>query len=411
VLREAADGVSLVRTAIQDIAERRRSEEAVEETRQRLVEEDRRKADFLAVLSHELRNPLAAIRTSLWLLEKAAPGSEPDQRARAVLNRQSALLVGLVDDLLDITRINRGALQMRMGRLDARVVVGRACDDMRATFDRRRIAFRCTVPDEPTWIDADAARLTQTLGNLLGNALKFTPPGGRVEVVLSAGDGACRVSVRDTGSGIAAGDLERIFEPFTQAADARFGAQGGLGIGLALVRQIATCHHGSVTASSEGKGRGAEFVVALPLAAPLERASSELPAVEAALAGLSVLVVEDNHDVGVALAELLTFKGLSPRVVGTGAAGIRESLALVPDVLICDVGLTDMSGYDVIRAVRKAVPPERTFAIALTGFARPEDRARATEAGFDAHLAKPLRIHEFVGLLAMAARRKARRAG
>jgi PAS domain S-box-containing protein len=387
-----------------DITERKRMEDQLRVANDRLREADRRKSEFLAVLSHELRNPLAPIRNSLYLLDRAPPGSGLAGSARDVLHRQTDHLTRLVEDLLDLTRISHGKITLQAARIDARQVARRACDDIRTGFEQRGVELQYSEPTDPAWVDADAARLAQMVGNLVTNALKFTEPGGQVKVAIRGRGPACEISVWDTGMGIERADLERIFEPFVQAGRVHAGAQSGLGIGLALVKDLADKHGGSVRAESAGLGQGAEFVLTLPLvAAPMDTAS-EVKAGETTSSSLSVLVVEDNVDAGLSLADVLDLSGHQVKVVGTGRAGIEAVTADAPAVLICDVGLPDLSGYEVIRTLRAA--GSKVFAVALTGFAQPEDRDQALEAGFDAHLAKPAALDKLNELITKAAREK-----
>ncbi len=381
-----------------DVSDRVRAQEALREA-------DRRKTEFLAVLSHELRNPLAPIRNSVYLLDRAAPGSEAARRAREVLQRQTEHLTRLVDDLLDMTRITHGKIELQLARLDARDVVRRACDDLTVGFAQRRIDLQCTLPAEPAWVDADAARLTQMVGNLLNNALKFTQAGGQVHVALRDRDGSCQVTVRDNGMGIEPAELDRIFDPFVQAERTRHSAQGGMGIGLALVQEFAVKHRGSVRALSAGPGQGAEFILTLPLAVAPTSAVSRGEARQG-VSGLSILIVEDNEDAGATLAELLALAGHQVKVVATGRAGIDTASASPPDVLICDIGLPDLNGHDVIRAIRATGHASAVFAIALTGYAQLQDREQALGAGFDGHLAKPPPLEDLNELLAEAATKK-----
>ena len=372
-----------------------------------LRESDSRKTQFLAVLSHELRNPLAPIRNSILLLDRASPSSEVALRAREVLRRQTEQLSRLVDDLLDVSRITHGKIELKLNRLDARDVVRRACSDVRGMFERRGIEFLLAEGAEPAWVEADQARLAQMVGNLLNNALKFTPPDGQVEVRVQRRGSMCEVAVRDTGMGIEPADLDRIFHPFVQAERTRLGAQGGLGIGLALVRELAEKHGGAVRAASGGTGQGSEFTLTIPLAAgPVTTPTgAEMDEEACPAARLSILIVEDNEDGGAALADLLALSGHQVRLVTTGRAGLEAVSAHPPDVLLCDVGLPDMSGYEVIRAIRSARTTQ-VFAIALTGYAQPQDRREALQAGFDAHLPKPPPLEELNTLLEGAARRR-----
>jgi PAS domain S-box-containing protein len=370
-------------------------------TRLKLAEEElrlanRQKADFLAVLSHELRNPLAPIRNSLYLL--ARPGAGPDQVARAleVLDRQTRHLTRLVDDLLDVTRIERGKVELQRNRLDLRDVVRKTTDDLRSTFEQRGVTLRVQERTGPTWVDGDAVRLEQALANLLQNAAKFTPSGGTVTVSLSAADGQATLSVRDTGEGMDPEQIERMFEPFTQAAQGAARTRGGLGLGLALVKGFVELHGGTVRASSDGPGRGAEFVIELPtVEPPLPRDA------EAAAAGAArdVVLIEDSADAARTLADVLQLQGHRVRI----ASDARTGLALVrerrPDLVLCDIGLPDMSGYDVARTLRAEASTAGIVLVALTGYAQPEDRRRAAEAGFDAHLAKPPSLERLEELL------------
>jgi signal transduction histidine kinase len=373
-------------------------------TQLKLAEEElrlanRQKADFLAVLSHELRNPLAPIRNSLYLL--ARPGAGPEQVARAleVLDRQTRHLTRLVDDLLDVTRIERGKVELQRSRLDLREVVRKTTDDLRSTFEQRAVTLRVQEPAGPAWVDGDAVRLEQALANLLQNAAKFTPAGGAVTVTLSAAGGRARLSVRDTGEGMDPQQIERMFEPFTQAAQGAARTRGGLGLGLALVKGFVELHGGSVRASSAGPGRGAEFVVELPMAEPPPPRDPAEASSGATGAGRDVVIIEDSADAARTLADVLQLQGHRVRI----AADARTGLALVrerrPDLVLCDIGLPDMSGYDVARTVRAEASTSGVLLVALTGYAQPEDRRRAAEAGFDAHLAKPPSLERLAELL------------
>ena len=377
------------------LAERRRAEEALREA-------DRRKTEFLALLSHELRNPLAPIRNGLLVLERTPPDSEPARRVLEVLRRQTAQLSRLVDDLLDLSRITHGKIDVQLARLDAREVARRACADLRGLFDERGVELVVAEAEEPLWVDADAARLGQMLGNLLHNALKFTPPRGRVRVEAARRGGACELTVRDTGVGLAPGEVGRIFEPFIQGARST-GAQGGLGLGLALVRELAAKHGGTVRAASDGPGKGAAFVVALPLAAAPAGAAPGRPE-PARSAALRVLIVDDNADAGTTLADLLALGGHAVTVALTGAEAIAAVAAAPPEVLLCDIGLPDMSGHDVIRAIRGMPAGRGIHAVALTGYALPGDRDAALAAGFDAHFPKPAPTDGLLAVLAAASR-------
>jgi PAS domain S-box-containing protein len=371
-----------------------------------LVEEDRRKSEFLGVLSHELRNPLAPIRNSIHVLERAAPGSEQATRAKEVVRRQTEHLTRLVDDLLDITRISRGKVALERARVDLRDVVRRTTDDLLSVFAKAGVELHVDYGTlGPVWIDADATRIAQVVGNLLQNSVKFTPTGGSVAVSVAGEEGRAEVRVRDDGIGMDPATVERMFEPFAQADQSLARTQGGLGLGLALVKGVIELHGGTVEARSEGLGRGAEFVVQLPLV-PAPAAAKAPVATEQRGSALSILIVEDNEDAAATLADLLVMGGNEVNTVCTGSAGVSAIAASPPDVLICDIGLPDMDGYDVIRAVRVQQPGRRVFAIALTGYAQPQDREAALAAGFDAHLPKPPPLEELEALIRSVARLK-----
>ena len=378
----------------QDITDRKRAMGALRES-------DDRKSAFLAVLSHELRNPLAPIRNCLHLLDLVPPGSAQAAHARDVLHRQTDHLARLVDDLLDVTRISRGKVELHRARIDAREVVRRTCDDHRTLFDGRGVALRTELAATPIWIDADPARLSQVVGNLLQNAAKFTPEGGTTAVTVAAADGCAEILVADDGLGMDPGQVDRMFEPFTQGERTLARTHGGLGLGLALVKSLVELHGGAVRARSGGAGQGAEFRVTLPTAAP-PVAARAAPAPAPRAAARLVLVVEDNEDAADTLAEIVALGGHRVRIARDGRSGIALARELRPDVVLCDIGLPDVSGLDVARALRADPALRATRLVALSGYAQPEDRRRAAEAGFDAHLAKPAPLAEIQALLEAA---------
>jgi CheY-like chemotaxis protein len=378
---------------------RRQAEQAVRENEARLREADRRKTEFLAALSHELRTPLTPIRNGLVLLERAPPGSPAAARAREVLQRQTAHLVRLVDDLLDVTRISHGKVELHRARIDLRELARRGCEDHRALLEGARIALRLELPDAPVLVDGDPDRLCQVIGNLLQNAAKFTPEGGDVRVAVEAGPAGAALSVRDSGIGIAAADLPRLFEPFVQATQGLARTQGGLGLGLALARSLAELHGGAVQARSDGPGRGAEFVVTLPLAGPAAPAEPAR-ATAATAAARSILLIEDNPDAARTLADVLELQGHQVRLAPDGRSGLALARAARPDLVLCDIGLPDLDGYAVARALRADEALAGTRLVALSGYAQPEDLARARAAGFDDHVAKPPDPDALLGLVA-----------
>jgi two-component system CheB/CheR fusion protein len=365
-----------------------------------LREADERKNEFLGVLSHELRNPLAPIRNALHLLDHSPAGSDPAVRARAVIGRQVEHLTRLVDDLLDSTRISRGKIELQRSVLDLRALVERTVDDHRALFAERGIAVEVRAGD-PAHVEADATRIAQVLGNVLQNSAKFTPRGGRVTVTTARAGDRVRVAVSDTGAGIAPDLLASVFEPFTQGDDTLHRTQGGLGLGLALVKGLVELHGGRVEALSEGPGRGAEVAFELAVV-PAAAASAPVPA-PAAAGGRRVLVIEDNEDSAETLREILELAGHALEVAHDGEEGLEKARAFRPEVVLCDIGLPRMNGYEVARAIRAEPALAGIFLVALTGYALPEDQQQAMAAGFDRHLAKPASIEALDEVLAAPA--------
>jgi PAS domain S-box-containing protein len=379
----------------QDITDRKRAEAALRES-------DRRKTEFLAVLSHELRNPLAPIRNGIHLLEHAAAGSDQARHATEVIRRQAEHLTRLVDDLLDVTRISRGKIELQRRNLDLREVASKAADDLRSSFEQSRVELRVEGPAGPVWVEADRTRVAQVVGNLLQNAMKFTPAGRTVTVSIAASGGCAELRVRDDGVGMEPTQVERMFEPFAQGDQTLARTHGGLGLGLALVKSLVELHGGSVQAHSDGVGRGSEFVVKLPLSRVGAVAGEERreDAGRAAGPGRVVLVIEDSVDAGQTLAEILELRGHRVSVAREGGEGLRLARTLRPDVVLCDIGLPDVDGYEIARAVRRDESLRSTRLIALSGYAQPEDLAMAIDAGFDAHLAKPATLDQLERLLA-----------
>jgi len=372
----------------------------LERANSRLQEEARRKNDFLGVLSHELRNPLAPILNALQIAERAPPGGDQAAAARAVIGRQLDHLTRLVDDLLDVTRISRGKVQLHRTRVDLQAVVRRTAEDHRPLFQRRGLAFDVQLGGAPLTVDADPTRLAQIVGNLLQNAAKFTPSGGAVRLAVERSGGRAAIRVRDTGVGIALHLLDRIFEPFTQADDSLHRSAGGLGLGLALVKGFAELHGGTATARSEGLGRGAEVEVTLPFVDAPALVPAPTPAPGAAAVHRRVLVVEDNPDAAQTLREMLEMSGHEVDVAADGRTAIARARAFHPDVVLCDLGLPELDGYEVARALRADPAVATATLVAVSGYALPDDQRRALEAGFDLHLAKPVPLAVIEDILA-----------
>jgi signal transduction histidine kinase/DNA-binding response OmpR family regulator len=367
---------------------------------------DRRKDEFLAMLAHELRNPLAPIRNAVQLLRVVSPESDDLQQARDLIDRQVTHLVRLVDDLLDATRIARGKVELRKERCDVSRIVRQVAEDYRPLFADSGLTLVVDVAEEPIWVDGDPTRLTQIVSNLLNNASKFTDRGGDVAVGLDRqADGRrATLRVRDTGIGIDPRMLSSIFDVFVQADRSLERVRGGLGLGLSLVKGLVDLHGGDVLANSGGLGRGAEFVVHLPLATKSSSAAASLPPDAAPLgcgAKHRVLVVDDNRDAAHSAATLLELAGHIVRTAYTGADGLAVAGEFRPDVMLCDIGLPGgMSGYDVARAIRQDVDLPAIYLIAVTGYGRDEDHRQAEEAGFDLHLTKPVDCQRLFDILA-----------
>jgi signal transduction histidine kinase/ActR/RegA family two-component response regulator len=356
-----------------------------------LREADDRKSQFLGVLSHELRNPLAPIRNALSILDRVPAGGEQARRARAVIDRQVDHLTRLVDDLLDATRISRGKIELQRSPLDLRALVERTVEDHRPMLGERGIALELHLEPTPALVSADPTRIAQVLGNLLQNSAKFTLRGGRVTVAVAVAGDRVRASVRDTGVGIDPALLATVFEPFTQGDDTLHRSTGGLGLGLALVKGLVELHGGRVEAASDGLGEGAEFAFELPrIAGPQPERAEETRC--AAARGRRVLVIEDNEDSAETLREVLELSGHETEVANDGKEGLEKARAFRPEIVLCDIGLPRMNGYEVARAIRADDALAGTILIALTGYTLPNDRRLAEEAGFDRHLAKPVSL-------------------
>ncbi len=382
---------TLTLLAFEDITERHAREEELARTQAALREADRRKDDFLAALSHELRNPLAPIRNSLIVLELAQPGSDGARKAQEVIGRQVIHLTRLIDDLLDITRITRQKFQLQRQRVELTELVHRTVEDHRSSFEARGVRVELSVSPEALWVDADPERLNQVVSNLLSNAEKFTPAGGSVLVGIEPGGLGVRLSVRDTGTGIPPELIEHLFEPFAQAPQTLARSRGGLGLGLAMVKGIIELHGGTVGIKSQGLGSGTEVVVSLPLAsAPAPKA---VVAATIRVRRRRILVIEDNRDAAMSLADVLALSGHDVQISYDGPDGITQARSFLPEIVICDIGLPEMDGYAVARAFRADPALQHAYLIAISGYAQDTDIQHALVAGFDHHLAKPPDLH------------------
>jgi two-component system CheB/CheR fusion protein len=385
------DGVDRVLESNRDVTESKAAEARNEQLIEALREADRRKDEFMAMLSHELRNPLSPIRNSLFILERAPLGSEQAQRAKAVITRQVEQLTRIVDDLLDVTRVSRGKLQVKRRPLELGELLRRTVEDHRLLIANAGLELDVRLPSRPLWVDGDPARLAQALGNVLANATKFTSRGGHILVALeesAAPFGMAVLRVRDDGVGIERALLPRLFEPFEQADRTLDRGRGGLGLGLALVKGLVEQHGGEVHAESDGPGKGAEFIIQLPLVRA-QSAETSAPTTQPMHSTRRVLVIEDNVDAADSLREALMLAQHEVLVAYRGPDGLEKAREFKPDVVLCDIGLPEMDGYQVARAIRADDQLRNVRLIALTGYALPQDLAKAKEAGFDQHLAKP----------------------
>jgi two-component system CheB/CheR fusion protein len=363
-----------------DITERKRSEEALKET-------SRAKDEFLAMLSHELRNPLAALSAAAHVLKLTQPNEAPAVAARAVVERQTKHMARLVGDLLDISRLAMGKVALERERFNLAEAVSNVVNVWRSSgrLERHKVSATTT----PAWVDADRARIDQVLSNLLDNAVKFTPAGKRISVAVEQQDDWAVLRVSDEGEGLPPESAERMFELFVQGERGLDRAAGGLGVGLALVKRLTEMHGGTVSAASTGRGRGATFTIRLPaVLAPAARA----PRLEDGLVvpPRRVLIVEDNDDARQMLHEVLAYNGHDVREARDGASGLALAAQSTPDIALIDIGLPDIDGYEVARRLRASPGGRRMGLVAITGYGQAEDQRRAYEAGFDAHLTKPV---------------------
>ncbi|HVY81680.1 MAG TPA: ATP-binding protein, partial [Steroidobacteraceae bacterium] len=371
-----------------DVTPRRQAEEALKEVNQR-------KDEFLAMLAHELRNPLAPIRNAAQLL--SVHGGKPEiEWARAVIERQTAHLVRLVDDLLDVSRMVRGQITLQRSPVTLADIVQVALETTRPLIRRRKHHFAVQIPEQTVTIEGDLTRLAQVVANLLNNAAKYTDDGGHIRLDAELEGDEVAIRVRDTGLGVAPNLLPHVFDLFTQSDRTLDRAEGGLGIGLTLVKRLVEMHGGRVEAHSEGLGRGAEFIVHLPVLTtePAHAAQRAPRAAEARVGAegkkLRILVVDDNVDAADSIAMLLNMEGHQTRAVNTARAALLAAPDFKPDVVLLDIGLPEMDGYEVARRLRAQNGSHRMLLVAVTGYGQPADRRRARAAGFDVHMVKPV---------------------
>jgi CheY-like chemotaxis protein len=362
---------------------------------------DRRKDEFLAVLAHELRNPLAPIRNSLHILRLTGRQDPGTERVGEMIERQVNHMVRLVDDLLEVSRITRGQIELRIEPVDVADLVRTALETSRPLIEAAGHDLVVSLPGEPVSLEGDPVRLAQVLSNLLNNAAKYTHPGGRIWLTVHQEGEGVTLSVRDTGAGIPHDMLPRVFDLFTQIDRTANRGQGGLGIGLTLVKSIVGLHSGRVEARSGGPGRGSEFVVNLPRASTGRDAGlARVPGRPAtALAPRRVLVVDDNRDAAESLGMLLGLLGAEVQVAFDGPQALAAFDAHEPQVVLLDIGMPEMDGFEVARRIRRRLTGRDVALIALTGWGQEKDRQRSRSAGFDHHLIKPVEVEVLQALL------------
>ncbi|MDB5771180.1 MAG: hybrid sensor histidine kinase/response regulator [Burkholderia sp.] len=390
------------RCMTRDVTDRVRLEEELSQKLAELAGLDRRKDEFLAMLGHELRNPLAPIMTSLELMRMHSHDTAQIARSRDMIARQVTLMTRLVDDLLDVSRITRGKIELRKQSVSLETAVDRALEMTRPLIDERCHLLSLTLPDEPLWLFADPTRLSQVLANLLHNAAKYTNAGGCLALTARKEDDELVLAVSDNGIGLDPELREKVFDLFVQGADSIDKARGGMGLGLTLVRSLVHLHGGTVEARSAGPGRGSEFIVRLPLGKPsveaIERNETESTNFTAG-PERTILIVDDNIDAAESLGEFLKAYGHRITITHDGLSAIDKAARLRPDAIILDIGLPNMNGYQVAQRLRSDIGLTSSLLVAVTGYAQERDRVSAQAAGFDHHFAKPLDVNKLAAIL------------
>ncbi|PUA29900.1 MAG: hybrid sensor histidine kinase/response regulator [Cellvibrio sp. 79] len=395
VYSESGEVLSIFGIVI-DISDRKAAEQQLHELNKQLSISDRRKDEFLATLAHELRNPLAPMRNVLEIMRLKEKDNPFIHWSRDIIERHVSQMTHLVDDLMEASRISQGRLQLRKKQIDLCEVTLHAVETSQAVILDSKHNFKMNIPDSPLTIEADSTRIIQIISNLLTNAAKYTPPGGDIYLNLSHNGDEALLSVRDTGIGIPPEQLSNIFTMFSQLKPALERSQGGLGIGLSLVRGLVELHGGSIVAFSEGDGKGSEFIVRLPLSATQNDRTRTIapksitPLETTSMNNKRILVVDDNVDAAQSLALLLEMSGHITRSVNNGITGVAAAEEFLPDVILLDIGLPDINGYEVARRIRQKPWGKNIFLIAATGWGQHKDKELAKAAGFDKHLTKPI---------------------
>jgi signal transduction histidine kinase/ActR/RegA family two-component response regulator len=380
------------RTLEHEMEVRQRAEQA-------LIVADRRKDEFLATLAHELRNPLAPIRTGLDILRLRSGDAQATQRATDIMERQLRQMVRLVDDLLDVSRINTGKFAIKMGRVELKAVVNDALEVVRSYIELHGHELAIDLPDRPVFLNGDATRLAQILSNLLNNAAKYTNRGGHVSLSASVEDDTLILVVSDNGIGIAPEMLDHVFEMFVQVDSTLERTNAGLGVGLSLARRLVELHGGTITAESEGLGKGSTFTVRLPIVVEPELPTKPTPAAFISGEAYRILLADDNVDFVNSIGALLSAMGHSVVITHNGPDALTAAARFCPDYAFLDIGLPQMSGYDLARGIRRLSCGAMTVLIAVTGWGQEKDRQLAFEAGFDHHMVKPVRFEQIEEIL------------
>jgi len=392
------------------LRENRALQQALRRRAEELARMNLAKDEFLAMLAHELRNPLAPILTSIQALRLRRPGETDPKRTLDMIERQARHMARMVDDLLDVSRITRGKIQLQKQRVNLVKIVEQVVESSRPALDANKQALTLALGAEPIWLEADPARLEQIIANLIGNAIKYTRQGGHLWLRARPGGEQVEFSVRDNGVGIPPEKIDQVFELFNQIDNTLDRSQGGLGIGLTLVQRLVKLHGGSVEARSEGLGRGSEFIVrlaALPTAAASAPPESSAPESQEGRR-LRTLVVEDNADTALAMGEVLELWGHEARIAYDGAGAVDVADSYRPEVILLDIGLPGIDGYEVARALRAQPAFASTLIVAVTGYGQAEDLRHAREAGIDHHFTKPVDLAALHELLELCARNGAR---
>jgi len=380
----------------------RESESRLRVQGEALVDAGRRKDEFLAMLGHELRNPLAPIRNAVELIRRDSERPQELTKIADIVDRQVIHLARLVDDLLDASRISRGKMVLSRTTVELNRLLADATESAWALDDQAH-QLNVSLTDSPIHIDADPVRLTQVVVNLLGNARKFTPADGKIDISVEVVPGHVEIAVEDTGQGIEEADLEHIFDMFYQGPAAMGRDKGGLGLGLTLVKKIVEMHDGTVTAQSPGVNLGTRFVVRLPMITPKPKEDDAKNRIDgASVQSRRVLVVDDNCDAAESLAMLLRMDGAEVEVAFDGDAAVKAAVRFQPEAILLDIGLPKMDGYSAARAIRREPSCSKVLLVAMTGWGQEEDKRRALEAGFDAHLVKPVSPDALMGIFALA---------